>query len=112
MPSSIESNNVNLKPLIKQILFYYIKQKQFKQHILSVFNKHFEMVPYSEKNNKVRRSTFYRIMKNELRRGFAATSNEFSFLKDILDQHGVVVVKIEGIKYYKGLRLRVSNQSL
>lgn len=108
MQLSPESKDVNLKPLIKQILFYYIKQKQFKQNILDVLHQKFEIVPYSNKKDRVRRSFFFKTMKDELRLGFAPTSAELQFLKDVLQQNNVRPVKIMGIKYYKGLRLRTS----
>jgi hypothetical protein len=105
MPLSKESNNASLNPLIKNILLFYLKQKKFKQDILDVLHTHFEIVDYSGKN-RVRRSFFYKTMKDNLRLGFAPKSPELYFLKDVLLQNNVRVVKIEGIKYYKGLKQR------
>lgn len=101
-----KSNNANLKPLIKQILLHYIKQKQFKTNIINALHKHFEVVPASTKGNRVRRSVVFSRLRDELNLSFAAKSPELYFIKEILKQNNVFVVKIEGIKYYKGLRTR------
>ncbi len=105
MPLSNESNNVSLNPLIKHILLFYLQKKKFKQNILDVFHQHFELTPYSGKS-RVRRSLFFKMMRDNLRLGFGHKSPELYFLKDILLQNNVRVVKIQGIKYYKGLGVR------